>query len=359
LEGLLMEDDKRGTLDDEAFRGYQSVRTLLITGMLGGSVTVIVYAGQATSISQFVSIVSVGALLAGGSSTVGGLFGFLFGIPRTLQDGQGGTESEQGSSEQRRRPYVGNTSLEQISDWLTKILVGVGLTQLANIPTGLSALGSFVAPGLGGLTTAPVFAVVVAVYFAMVGFFLSYLWTRLYLPSLFAESDLRALIGTAEKRGEARAIEAISSAAGAAKVTGASDVEAAAGKLRALWVDDRPSNNQAEMELLGQVLGIEFDTRQSTSDALAALEGDPKRYSIVLTDMGRPGDRQAGYTLLKEMRDRGIDLPVIIYSRASSPDFAAEARRRGAVLATNSASELVEAVAEIALKRGRPHAANG
>lgn len=73
----------------------------------------------------WVQVAAFGLLLALASVMVGVLVGFLFGIPRALQNaGTGGAEAGWGR-------YSTNTNLEQISDWLTKILVGVGLVELA------------------------------------------------------------------------------------------------------------------------------------------------------------------------------------------------------------------------------------
>ena len=99
----------------------------------------------------------------------GGLVGFVFGIPRLLQDASPAPQAPDGTGANARptdgaAPYGGNTSLEQISDWLTKILVGVGLTQLANIPDGLNSLGEFLAPGLGNLPGAEVFSIGLVVF---------------------------------------------------------------------------------------------------------------------------------------------------------------------------------------------------
>lgn len=47
-------------------------------------------------------------------------------------------------------PYAPSTSLEQVADWLTKIIVGVGLTQLNKIPRKLDSLASYIAMGMGG-----------------------------------------------------------------------------------------------------------------------------------------------------------------------------------------------------------------
>ena len=68
----------------------------------------------------------------------GGIIGFLFGIPRVLQDINAPTimpknnEEDKDSANTSKSSYrmQVNTNLEQISDWLTKIIVGVGLIEL-------------------------------------------------------------------------------------------------------------------------------------------------------------------------------------------------------------------------------------
>ncbi len=111
--------------------------------MLVGIFGVFVYAAHAGGKEGFLAIVSVGVLLAGASALVGGALGFLFGIPRTLQQ-EGGSPSAEANPEgaeaggpTHRIDYRVNTNLEQISDWLTKILVGVSLTQISEIRDGL------------------------------------------------------------------------------------------------------------------------------------------------------------------------------------------------------------------------------
>ncbi len=42
--------------------------------------------------------------------------------------------------------YGANTNLEQVSDWLTKLLLGAGLTQLILVPSGLQRLGVISCP---------------------------------------------------------------------------------------------------------------------------------------------------------------------------------------------------------------------
>lgn len=86
--------------------------------------------------------VGVATILAAGS--VGALLGFLFGIPRLLQrpaaaqlqtnaDAQSGDPGKNGQRTSQDRFFSTNTSLEEISDWLTKIIIGLGLVQFQTI----------------------------------------------------------------------------------------------------------------------------------------------------------------------------------------------------------------------------------
>jgi CheY-like chemotaxis protein len=339
-------DQERAAPGSTAFPGYQTVWRLLMIGMLAGLALPVAYATQAAT---FISVATVGLVVAGASAAVGGLVGFVFGIPRLLQDERPApSEGEPGvdSTPRRSSGYAGNTSLEQISDWLTKILVGVGLTQLANLPAALQGLGSFVAPGLGGAPGATVFAPFLVLYFLLGGFFLSYLWTRLYLPSLFAESDVRVLILSAEARGEQKAIRAVAETA--VDVTGAAAADARP-RLRALWVDDRPETHQSETDLLTQ-RGVDFDTARSTDEALEKIARSAGQYDFIISDLSRPGDRNAGYTLVERLRKDGDATPYILYTSAGRADNEG-ARRRGALESTSSPSRLLELVRGIADKK--------
>jgi len=141
-----------------------------------------------------------GAMLAAMCVLAGMLVGFLFGIPRTLTD-RGDADHGDESPRGQRQTTLGaslvipygqrvNTNLEQISDWLTKILVGVGLTQLGEIPGQLRAFGGYFAGALGGEPdTAERIAITSIPYFILCGFFFGYLWTRLFLSGAFRSAE--------------------------------------------------------------------------------------------------------------------------------------------------------------------------
>ncbi|MBO0821025.1 MAG: response regulator [Nocardiopsaceae bacterium] len=110
-----------------------------------------------------------------------------------------------------------------------------------------------------------------------------------------------------------------------------------------LWVDDRPGNNRYERQAF-EALGMRVDLSTSTEDALSRL--GRRHYDLIISDMGRPGDARAGYTLLDRLRSQGDTTPYVIYASSRAPEHVAEALRRGATGCTNSATELVRIVTE-------------
>jgi uncharacterized membrane protein len=100
----------------------------------------------------------------------GALIGFLFGVPRI------------NPSVPLTGRLVPNANVEAVSDWLTKILVGVGLVNF-------QAIGSFIARlsvDVGRATdTDPAFATGLIVYFFVIGIIQGYILTRMFLTAQF------------------------------------------------------------------------------------------------------------------------------------------------------------------------------
>lgn len=120
-----------------------------------------------------------------------------------------------------------------------------------------------------------------------------------------------------------------------------------AGRSTILWVDDMPRNNNYERQSL-EALGVSFVTSTSTEDALEKLR--TRSFDVIISDLGRPPDSRAGYTLLDKIRASGDKTPFIIYAGSRAPEHQAESKRRGALGCTNSPSELFEMVL-VALRR--------
>lgn len=89
--------------------------------------------------ARLLRVLCIGFSLSFASSAIGCILGFLFGIPKLLQKGEGALEAkpnDHGHGNERARPekfFMTNTSFEEISDWLTKIIIGLGLVQFFNI----------------------------------------------------------------------------------------------------------------------------------------------------------------------------------------------------------------------------------
>jgi hypothetical protein len=131
--------------------------------------------------------IAAAILVAGAALAAGAILGFLFGIPRALQN----TTSEEAPGVSGSI-YQVNTNLEQISDWLTKIIVGVGLVHLGAIQAHFASLAQSAASAFGGPSIPPALAAAVIIYFAILGFLGSYLWTRLLLTLEFTRADRAA-----------------------------------------------------------------------------------------------------------------------------------------------------------------------
>ncbi|WP_321939796.1 hypothetical protein [Paraburkholderia sp. J8-2] len=81
-----------------------------------------------------------------------------------------------------------NTNLEQISDWLTKILVGVGLTEIRSLRSGISALDVTLNSALVPLENGGAVAISIGLAYGVAGFLWAYFEARTSLMLLFGES---------------------------------------------------------------------------------------------------------------------------------------------------------------------------
>jgi hypothetical protein len=142
------------------------------------------------------------AMLWASACFMGGfLAGFLFGVPRVTADTVNRPAGMDGSSRNGTFAQRPNTNLEQISDWLTKIIVGLGLVELKALPSHIKAAARWVAEGLtatGPPTEAAVsFAGSLILYFSILGFLGGYLLTLLFLAGAFGRAGREAYGGVA------------------------------------------------------------------------------------------------------------------------------------------------------------------
>ena len=70
-------------------------------------------------------------------------------------------------------------------------------------------------------------------------------------------------------------------------------------------------------------------------------------FDAIISDMGRPPDKRAGYTLLEKLRATGDNTPFFIYAGPRAKEPVAEAKKRGAQGNTNRPDELFGMVLEV------------
>lgn len=161
-----------------------------------------------------VRVATFGLCLAAASTILGWLLGLLFGIPRSLSRplnlssqptttapagaaaGSGAGSSITTGAAAQTVPDAGartsrvNTNLEDVSDWLTKTIVGLGLTQLFFMPGYLWRKAAQINDyGLSWDKHGQVFVLLTFAYFSVGGFWIGYVTTRTLLTMLFDQID--------------------------------------------------------------------------------------------------------------------------------------------------------------------------
>ncbi|MFB9312059.1 response regulator [Nocardioides plantarum] len=277
------------------------------------------------------------------------LFGLIFGVPRSRSDFRA-EKSERFSS---------NSNLEDISDWLTKLLVGAGLVQIGRVPDAASALGNYLGAGLN--TQNPQAFALTAVTFGVgAGAVLSYLWTRLYLRVLLEGSEARAADASRADKAYA-SLRLTSGKESPSDLRLLADAAAESTEshrqpfLPILWVDDFPQNNHALVRAL-RALDIDVHAVTSTSAAIAALRR--RNYALVITDLGRIEDGvdnpRAGLDLLLRMRELPIATPVIVFAGPRAVAMESELLNSGARLVTETPSEVFSEAVRYVTGRAAP-----
>jgi len=173
-----------------------------LVAWISATVSTIVIYSSALGAGLWLKFVAGAVLLTAGCSSVGVFLGFIFGIPRSLS--RDTTPSSRASTTGNAQQSLSspsnlgvNTNLEEISDWLTKILVGVSLTKLSEIGPKVWSMAATMAPIVSD--SAPI-ALTIGVNAVVWGFFVGYLLTRLFLASAFANADPNARLVQREER---------------------------------------------------------------------------------------------------------------------------------------------------------------
>ena len=200
--------DRRSQIQDQ----LGSIENLALWFFVLLAIIAAVYGASAASGHKLVlsegQLWAIGLLLAvlGAGAASGGVLGFLFGIPRLLgrpalipgaKEGHAVRPLEGSGLKIDTAPtpagrlFHSNTNLEDISDFLTKIIVGLSLVEAQNIYSQFHALArEFQASGLNGASGGDVMFAALAVASFAGGFLFFYLETRTRITLLLVDAEI-------------------------------------------------------------------------------------------------------------------------------------------------------------------------
>jgi len=176
----------------------------------------------ATALANGLGAAGAAIMVGAGAGLVGGVLGFLFGLPRRLEGpAPSPAELQAAAAAGRRNGWDASPNLNQIADWLTKIIIGVGLVEAQQIIAWFGTLSARISreafvyvsdsnklldngtllsqPMLGATTVVPA----VIVCGLAIGFIFGYLLTALFLAEQMANAG--DAIGQARQEGRAQA----------------------------------------------------------------------------------------------------------------------------------------------------------
>ncbi len=254
-----------------------------------------------------------------GMLTAGAVVGFLFGHPQVARgappakppgsDAKAPDATAASGDEARTRP---STALEEISDWLTKMVVGIGLVQLKELPSSVLRLGTLVSRSVPDMKDYPAQSLgnAIVVFFTSIGFVYGYLATRLYIQGAIDRADGELRNEFEEyKEGQDTLMKSLSKVAAAAVVAsaGAMPTDAASTQVE-LW-DQDPNKGR-----FGGAANSNGRVLEATLDP--AFPGKPEleacwvKLTVRSTDAARPLTGSVVFHLHPTYDQRIVTVPV-------------------------------------------------
>jgi|SRR3954469_3142505 len=214
---------------------------------------------------------------------IGCLLGFLFGIPKIAQPQQPSQPGTPSASGPQYRQLV-NTNLGEISDWLTKIFVGLGLVELKSAWPALGKVSAYMARNACAVSCVPLAGAIVLT-FGVLGFLCGYLATRMYLAPAFGRADTVDPLVSVRDAKVHPPDEIPKAAASAAAATPAQKQRSAATALFADHLSDMTARDLAKAQLLQE----RYAEAASAYAAVAKTTDDPAvhyEYAVALSHVG-------------------------------------------------------------------------
>ncbi len=174
----------------ERYQKYLWTSINLAIGVIVGVVLVIIFSRSQNSNASSPLLWSFAYYV------MGGLLGFIFSVPKIISDTPAATDATPLEKRAFLKKVEENTNLTQISDWLTKILIGAGLVQLKEAPGFILKVARVMAQGMRQIPakadTVDSFTIICAgiiLFFLTWGFISGYIVMKLVLTEQFADID--------------------------------------------------------------------------------------------------------------------------------------------------------------------------
>jgi hypothetical protein len=125
----------------------------------------------------------------------GCLLGFIFGVPKIISNLTTSPGGGALSDSQQKAAIQENNNLTDISDWLTKVLVGAGLVELKTIPSFILKIATRMGNGLALqpalVESATILSAGILLYYLSFGFMAGYLTMRLVIFDILSPNSDR------------------------------------------------------------------------------------------------------------------------------------------------------------------------
>lgn len=180
----------------ENYERYKWTSIWLCIGTALGLIAVIVFAVTTRLNFGILMLWSLAYLV------IGGLFGFIFSVPKLISDTKATSTDtmnltdatkEKASVATLKTRVQENTNLTQISDWLTKVIIGATLVQIKEVPKFIFKVSTYMGKGLliagssaASTDQATVVSAGIILFFSAWGFICGYLVMKLVLTDQFA-----------------------------------------------------------------------------------------------------------------------------------------------------------------------------
>lgn len=114
---------------------------------------------------------------------------------------------------------------------------------------------------------------------------------------------------------------------------------------RVLWVDDYPENTESVREIFKN-RNIHFDIALTTEQGLELFRRE--LYDIIITDMGRGNESDAGIVFIRELKYLHCEIPIIVCTtREAIQKYGKEALSLGAYMITDRIGDMISVISDI------------